>query len=147
MTEKLTPHDRSDYLRHSSLLYNKDLADYNDGWLNSAHVPTHKLNCYFNMRSSDIFLGLPFNISFYALFTHLLANQFNMIPGTLIYSAADVHLYTNHVEAATKQLTRIPKKLPTLKLTKNKNIFSITEQDIKIENYNPMSAIPAKVAI
>lgn len=111
-------------------------------------IPKYRLNCYFNMRSSDAFLGLPFNNAFYALFTHLIANELNMIPNKLVYSAADVHLYSNHLEQVDLQLTRKPKKLPTLNIkTRRKSIFDITFEDIELLDYNPHPAIKAEVAV
>lgn len=107
-----------------------------------------RLNCYFNMRSSDTFLGLPFNCAFYALFTHLIANQLNMIPGLLVYSAADVHLYENHLEQVELQLTRDIRELPRLNIkTPGKSIFDIKFEDIEILDYNPHPAIKGEVAV
>ena len=107
-----------------------------------------RLNCYFNMRSSDTFLGLPFNCAFYALFTHLIANQLNMIPGLLVYSAADVHLYENHLEQVKLQLTRDIRELPRLNIkAPGKSIFDIKFEDIEILNYNPHPAIKGEVAV
>jgi len=107
-----------------------------------------RLNCYFNMRSSDTFLGLPFNCAFYALFTHLIANHLNMVPGQLVYSAADVHLYENHLEQVKLQLTRDIRKLPRLNIkTTGKSIFDIKYEDIEIIDYNPHPAIKGEVAV
>lgn len=107
-----------------------------------------RLNCYFNMRSSDTFLGLPFNCAFYALFTHLIANHLNMVPGQLVYSAADVHLYENHLEQVKLQLTRDIRKLPRLNIkTPGKSIFDIKFEDIEIIDYNPHPAIKGEVAV
>lgn len=111
-------------------------------------IPKYRLNCYYSMRSNDFFLGLPFNNAFYALFTHLIANELNMIPNKLVYSAADVHLYSNHLEQVDLQLARTPKKLPKLKIkTPNKSIFDITFEDVELIGYDPHPAIKADVAI
>jgi len=111
-------------------------------------VPKYRLNCYFNMRSSDTFLGLPFNCAFYGLFTHLIANHLNMIPSQLVYSAADVHLYENHLEQVKLQLTRDIRKLPLLNIkTPGKSIFDIKFEDIEIIDYNPHPAIKGEVAV
>jgi len=116
--------------------------------LNEENIPVFRLNCYFNMRSSDTFLGLPFNCAFYALFTHLIANQLNMIPNQLVYSAADVHLYENHLEQVKLQLTRDIKELPRLNIkTPGKSIFDIKFEDIEIIDYNPHPAIKGEVAV
>ncbi len=116
--------------------------------LNEENIPTRRLNCYFNMRSSDTFLGLPFNCAFYGLFTHLIANHLNMIPSQLVYTAADVHLYENHLEQVKLQLTRQPRDLPRLNIkTLGKSIFDIKFEDIEIIDYNPHPAIKGEVAV
>jgi thymidylate synthase len=111
------------------------------------NIPKYRLNCYYNMRSSDIFLGLPFNCAFYSLLT-LIANQLNMIPGEVVYSAADVHLYENHVEQTKVQLNRTIGELPKISIkTKGKSIFDIKYEDIELIGYNPQPAIKAEVAV
>ena len=106
------------------------------------------LDCLFNMRSVDIFLGLPFNIASYALLTMMIAAQTDLKPGELIWSGADVHLYQNHLEQAKLQLTRIPSQLPKLVFKrKPDSLFDYRFEDISIQNYNPMPHIPAKVAV
>jgi len=148
-TEELTQDERFDLYRKSG---------GNEGWvsvpemnekvLNDANIPKRRLNCYFNMRSSDTFLGLPFNCAFYALFTHLIANHLNMIPSQLVYTAADVHLYENHLEQVKLQLTRDIRKLPRLNIkTTGKSIFDIKFEDIEIIDYNPHPSIKGEVAV
>ena len=113
-----------------------------------AKIPKYRLNCYYSMRSNDFFLGNPYNNAFYALLTHLIANELNMIPGQLVYSAADVHLYSNHIEQAKLQLARIPKELPQVKIKiPDKSIFDIKFEDIELTNYNPDPNIKADVAV
>ena len=147
-TEELTWHERLEIAREKDSrnenMYNK----YSDEDFDRAGIPKYRLNCYFNMRSSDTFLGLPFNCAFYALFTHLIANQLNMIPSQLVYTAADVHLYENHLEQVKLQLTRDIRKLPRLNIkTTGKSIFDIKFEDIEIIDYNPHPAIKGEVAV
>ena len=117
--------------------------------LNEENIPTRRLNCYFNMRSNDVPLGLPYNIAFYALFTHLMAHCLNMIPSQLVYSGADVHIYENQQEGIIEQLTRIPGKLPKLVLKPEcpTNLFDIKFDHIDIVDYNPQSHIKMPVAV
>ncbi len=106
------------------------------------------LNCLFNMRSVDVFLGLPFNIASYALLTMMVADQTGLIPGELVWSGADVHLYQNHLDQAQLQLTRKPGILPKLVfLRKPESLFDYKFEDINIQNYNPQPHISAKVAV
>lgn len=112
------------------------------------YVINNRLSCLFNMRSNDVFLGLPFNIASYALLTHLIAHECNLEVGELIYSGADVHIYSNHIEQIKLQLSRDAKELPTLKLNPSvKYATDFTLQDITLENYHPHPAIKAPVAV
>ena len=107
-----------------------------------------KLSCSFYMRSSDTFLGLPFNISSYALLTHMIASMTGLSVGELIYSGGDCHIYSNHVEQVKEQLSRTPKKLPTLVLdTSITDIDGFSMDSFKLENYNPDATIKAPMAV
>ena len=108
-----------------------------------------RLNCYFNMRSNDVPLGLPYNIAFYALLTHLVAHCVNMVPGKLVYSGADVHIYENQQDGIVEQMKRTPGKLPKLVLKPEcpKNLFDIKFEHIDIVDYNPQSHIKMPVAV
>jgi thymidylate synthase len=113
------------------------------------NIPTRRLNCYFNMRSNDVPLGLPYNIAFYALFTHLMAHCVNMVPGQLVYSGADVHIYENQLDGIKEQLSRTPGQLPQLIIKPEcpTNLFDIKFDHIDIVNYNPQSHIKMPVAV
>lgn len=78
------------------------------------NVPKYFLDCSMYQRSADMFLGVPFNISSYALLTHIFAKLLNMVPGTYTHMFGDMHIYDNHKEQVKLQLTREPYTLPTL---------------------------------
>jgi len=114
-----------------------------------AKIPKYRLNCYYSMRSSDVPLGMPYNVAFYALFTHLISHCLNMVPGTLIHNAADVHIYENQIDGIKEQLSRSIGKLPTVKIkdSATRDIFSIKYEDIELVGYNPQPAILIPVTV
>ena len=106
-----------------------------------------KLSCHMYQRSADMFLGVPFNIASYALFTHLLAQTCELDVGELVISFGDAHIYNNHIEQVKEQISRKPLPLPTLKL--NPDIDVITNfgmEDIELVNYKSYDAIVAPMA-
>ena len=108
------------------------------------------LNLHFSMRSNDIFLGAPYNVSSYAALAHIIAEITDLQVGELSYHGADVHLYSNHKEQALEQLSRSPNQaIPELVLpniTCIDDLQSLTCKDFKIENYFPQSHIKAPQA-
>lgn len=112
------------------------------------YVANGKLSCQLYQRSADIFLGVPFNITSYALLTHMIAQVCNLEVGEFIHTLGDAHIYTNHFEQANLQLTREPYPLPQLKLNKEiKNIFEFKYEDIEILNYQSHPVIKAPIAV
>lgn len=112
------------------------------------YVNDGKLSCKFEMRSTDVFLGLPFNIASYALLTHMIARECELEVGELIYSGGDVHIYLNHIEQVKEQLTRVPRELPTLVLNPNVcKVDDFTIEDMKLENYDPHPTIKGTVSV
>ena len=112
------------------------------------YVNNGKLSCQMYQRSADIFLGVPFNIASYALFTHMIAQVCNLEVGELIITIGDAHIYSNHIEQVTEQLKRKPLPLPTLKL--NPEIEVITDfdmTDVELVDYQCHEAIAAPMAV
>ena len=112
------------------------------------YVANGKLSCQLYQRSADIFLGVPFNISSYALMTMMIAQVCNLELGDFVHTFGDAHLYSNHFEQANLQLSRETRSLPTMKINpKVKNIFDFKFEDFELKDYNPHPHIKAPVAI
>ena len=112
------------------------------------YVVNGKLSCQLYQRSADAFLGVPFNIASYALLTFMVAQQCYLGLGDFIWTGGDCHLYQNHLEQATQQLTRTPYALPTLEIKQTpSDIFSYQYEDFNIYNYQAHSHISAPVAV
>ncbi len=112
------------------------------------YVSNGKLSCQLYQRSADVFLGLPFNIASYSLFTMMVAQVCDLELGEFIHTFGDAHLYVNHIEQAHNQLLRKPKKLPIMKINSNvKNIFEFKYEDFELINYNPYPLIKGVVAV
>ena len=112
------------------------------------YVADGKLSCQLYQRSADIFLGVPFNIASYALFTMMMAQVCGYEVGEFIHTFGDAHIYSNHLEQIELQLSREPKTLPTMTLNPDvKNIFDFTFEDFTLSNYDPHPHIKGAVAI
>jgi thymidylate synthase len=112
------------------------------------YVAEGRLSCQLYQRSGDIFLGVPFNIASYALLTLMVAQVTGLEPGEFIHTLGDAHLYLNHVEQAELQLTRDPRRLPTMRINPDvQRIFDFTYEDFSLAGYDPHPAIHAKVAV
>jgi len=111
------------------------------------HVAGGRLSCQLYQRSADLFLGVPFNIASYALLTHMMAAQAGLEVGEFIWTGGDCHIYDNHLEQVTEQLSRTPRQYPGLVLAPRDSIFDYTYDDIAIVNYDPHPAIKAPVAV
>ena len=112
------------------------------------YVNDGKLSCQLYQRSADVFLGVPFNIASYALFTMMIAQVTGLKPGVFVHTLGDAHIYLNHLEQINLQLSREPRELPTMKINPNvKSIFDFKYEDFELENYNPHGRIKGKVAV
>lgn len=110
--------------------------------------PIGELSCHMYQRSVDVYLGLPFNIASYALFTHMIAQVCNLTVGELVISTGDTHLYLNSINAVMEQLTRDPYPLPTLWLNPDiKNIEKFTMDDIKLIGYQSHGQLKVPMAV
>lgn len=133
-----------------------NVSDLSHGCLNPCHilvqfyVSGEFLHSHVYQRSIDIMAGLPFNIASYALLNHIIAYVTNLKPGVLTYSFGDVHLYSNHLEAAKIQIQRIPNEFPQVKIIKpfDKTLLSevtfcesLRSDDFVLQNYNPQEKI------
>ena len=112
------------------------------------YVSEGKLSCQLYQRSADTFLGVPFNIASYALFTMMIAQVTDLAPGDFVHTFGDVHLYNNHLDQAKEQLSRDTRPLPEMCINKNvKNITDFSFEDFELVNYNPHPHIKAAVSI
>ena len=112
------------------------------------YVAEGKLSCQLYQRSADVFLGVPFNIASYALFTMMVAQVCGLGLGDFVHTFGDAHLYSNHLEQANLQLSRDIKPLPTMKINPVvKNIFEFKFEDFELLNYDPHPHIKAAVAV
>ena len=117
-----------------------------------SQVPTLGLSCQLYQRSADMFLGVPFNIASYSLLTYLVAKTVDMHPMEFYWVGGDCHIYSNHEEQIEQQITRYHDQgaptSPTVKiLNKRDRLEDYTFEDIQLNDYNPLSAIKAPIAV
>lgn len=107
-----------------------------------------RLNCLLFQRSVDLLLGAAFNYVGATALQLMLAQQAGLRPGELVWVGGDVHLYLNHLDQAREQLTRTPRPLPSMKLTRQAaSIDDYQIGDFAVEGYDPHAAIKAEVAV
>lgn len=112
------------------------------------YVADGRLSCQLYQRSADLFLGVPFNIASYALLTHMVAQVCGLEPGDFVHTFGDAHLYLNHVEQATLQLSREPRPLPVLRLNpERKELTEFEIGDVELVGYDPHPGIKAPIAV
>jgi thymidylate synthase len=112
------------------------------------YVVEGKLSCQLYQRSADLLLGVPFNIASFALLTMMVAQSCDLEYGDFIHTFGDVHIYQNHFEQVELQLSREPKKYPTMNMNnKVDSIFNFKFEDFFLEGYNPHPPIKAPIAV
>lgn len=114
------------------------------------YVADGKLSCQLYQRSCDTFLGVPFNIASYSIFTMIMAQICGLKAGEFVWTGGDVHLYKNHIEQAKLQISRRNdiRPLPKIKLNPTKmKIEDFTIDDFELVDYNPHDAIKAPIAV
>ena len=99
------------------------------------------------MRSSDLFLGLPFNVASLAIFTHLLATHTSMVPGSITLKLDDAHLYDAHREAASIQITREPRVYPTFHINGVPDLWKLSMSDFTLGEYTPHPKLDAPLIV
>ena len=116
--------------------------------LSQFYVNNGKLSCQMYQRSADMFLGVPFNIASYALFTHMIAQVCNLEVDELVLAIGDAHIYLNSIDAINEQLSREPMPLPKLWL--NPEIETITDfsmEDISLIGYESHGVLKVPMAV
>jgi thymidylate synthase len=112
------------------------------------YVNDNKLSCQLYQRSADVFLGVPFNIASYALFTMMIAQVCGLEYGVFVHTLGDAHIYNNLLDQVNLQLTREPRELPQMKINPNvKSIYDFKYEDFELVNYNPHKGIKGKVSV
>ena len=128
-------------------------SDLNDMCLPPCHysfqfyVDGYYLNCLFNMRSVDVFLGLPFDIASYALLTELVAQDTNLVPGEMTVMLGDTHIYLNHFDQVLEVLERDPRPLPLLELDQEAGINNFHPNMARLAEYDPHPAVQAPLNV
>ena len=112
------------------------------------YVSEGRLSCQLYQRSADVFLGVPFNIASYALLTLMLAQVCQLQPGDFIHTLGDAHIYSNHQEQVSLQLSRQPYALPTMQLNPAvSDLFAFTYDDFTLDSYTHHPHIKGAVAV
>jgi thymidylate synthase len=117
-------------------------------------VENYALHCQLYQRSADAFLGVPFNISSYALLTHLVAHVSGLSVGEFVYTLGDYHIYKNHLDQVNELLSREPLPLPRLiinddrrQLSRLKRLVAFNYEDLNLVGYQSHGKIAAPVAV
>ena len=106
------------------------------------------LNLQLYQRSADLMLGVPFNIASYSLLLMMFAQVSDLRPAEFVHTFGDVHIYSNHIEGAKLQLSRMPRPLPTMHLNPQaRELFEFHFEDFRLDNYDPFEHIKFDIAV
>jgi thymidylate synthase len=112
------------------------------------YVANGRLSAMLYIRSSDAFLGLPFNIASVSLLVHMLCQQVDLEPGEVVVTMGDCHLYRNHADQVETQLARRPKSRPQLHIRRvPASVYHYRFEDFELVGYDPEPNISAPVAV
>ncbi len=112
------------------------------------YVADGKLSCQLYQRSADLFLGVPFNIASYALLTMMVAQVCGLEAGDFVHTLGDVHIYNNHIDQVKLQITREPKKLPTMTINPDvKDIDAFKYEDFTLSDYESHPHIKGAISV
>lgn len=112
------------------------------------YVANGRLSCHMYQRSADIFIGVPFNIASYSLFTMMIAQVCGLKPGDFVHSFGDAHIYLNHIEQVKLQLTRDPFQMPRMIINpERKNIDDFVFEDFELINYQSHPHIKGDISV
>jgi len=147
-TIKMSEKERIDLFK---IWLNEHNMDVNKDAINDAieyyNFPERKLSLQLYQRSTDSYLGLPYNIASYSMLLHIIAQQVNMIPYEFVWTGGDVHLYTNSIDASETIISRTPFNLPKLLIKKKENITDYRYEDFEIVDYQSHENIKVDVAV
>ena len=145
---KENPHSRRHIISAWNVPYIETMALPPCHTIFQFYVLNGKLSCQLYQRSADVFLGVPFNIASYALFTMMVAQVCNLKLGDFIHTFGDAHIYLNHIDQVKLQLERDFFPLPTMKINKNVNdIFSFKYEDFELKDYQAHPHIKGEVSV
>lgn len=122
---KLDHYERN-VIASNNLVADSPFGGYSVDELDKKNIPKYAIRTHLTQRSCDMFLGVPFNITSYSLFTHLLARLTNTIAEEFVWNGVNCHIYGDHIKQVEEQLTRTPYKTPTIDLSQS-GIYSLSD--------------------
>jgi thymidylate synthase len=146
-TRELSAKERNDIATEREGHYGVEEPKYAEDYFDQLGIPRRALSLQWSQRSVDSFIGLPWNLAFYGLLTHLLADQVNMMPEEVIFSGGDCHIYKNHLDQVEELLSRTGSPEPPA-LALGETPDEITGQEwTGLDNYHPQPSIEAEIAV